>query len=264
MSHRSAQIEEIDDDGSLATTQNRFTEVEDEFDDDVDFELPELPSTGPSMVQDEVNPQGIKYVQDTAQFKKWSCLYPIYFDATKTTKQGRRVGLDQAVKNPLAKAIADAGKVLGFSIVFEPQKCHPADWSNPGRVRVEFKDDDGRPTHHSIRTKGQLNAAVAKYLRANPTQERDPYKVPVPGMEDGKSKRAAVPKGMKINDILPLHSPAMAGQGMAAEGLASMMGSMFPGMQGMLNPDEPSEPAPAPPAVTAPPKKPKMKRQIIR
>lgn len=274
MSQRSAQIEEIEDDGSLTDTVARFTEVADdgdEFDDDVDFDLPELPDTIPpvplpSEGGDSVNPQGIRYVQDAAQFKAWSCLYPVYFDATKTMKQGRKVSVQHATRNPLAKAIADAGKVIGFSVVFEPQKCHPADWSNPGRVRVELKDEQGRPTHHTIKTKPQLYAAVAKYLKSHPTQDSDPHKVPVPGMGGERSKRAAIPKGMKINEILPLHSPAMAGTGMDAAGLSSMMGSMFPGMSGLMNNDEPDAAAAAPvqPQVQAPPKKPKMKRQIVR
>lgn len=303
MSRRSAQVEEIndDDDDGITTTDDRFTELaEDEFDDDVDFDLPDFPTTKTSTTtattgpRDEVNPQGIQYVQDTAQFKTWICLYPIYFDAGKSAKQGRRVAVEQAVASPLAKTVADAAKTLGFSVVFEPQKTHPADWSNPGRVRVQLKadgdddDDDGeggsgrgRPHHARIRTRGQLLAAVATYLRSHPTTESDPKKVPVPGMmmDDGGGgggggtsiARAAVPKGMKINPILPLHSPAMAGGGMQAEGLASMMGSMFPGMQGMLDGNggggggSPADDVPAPARVPAgPPKKPKMKRQIIR
>lgn len=275
---RRPQIEEIDDDGSImttTTTEDRFTEVqegddEEEFDDDFDMPLPDLPNTSGgggsmSLPADPINPQGITYVQDTAQFKKWSCLYPIYFDAGKTTGQGRKVPLAAAVKNPLAKSLADAGKSLGFSVVFEPQKTHPADWSNPGRVRIQFKEDD-RPANPRISTKRRLYAAISQFLQAHPTTSADPAKVPVPGLDPAKSTRAAVPMGMRINEILPLHSPATAGQGMDSDGLASMMGSMFPGMGGLMNNDSPSPaetPAPAP-QINAPPKKPKMKRQIIR
>lgn len=270
---RHPQIEEIDDDGSImTTTQDRFTEVqdEDEFDDDFDMPLPDLPNpTGgafpPGPGADAINPQGITYVQDTAQFKKWSCLYPIYFDASKTTGEGRKVPLSSAVKNPLAKSIADAGKSLGFSVVFEPQKTHPADWSNPGRVRIQFKEDE-QPVNPRIPTKTKLYAAISQFLQSHPTTTADPAKVPVPGIDPTKSTRAAVPSGMKINEILPLHSPATAGQGMDSDGLASMMGSMFPGMGNLMNSDpQPSPEAAAPtPQVTGPPKKPKMKRQIIR
>lgn len=268
MSGQSGRITEIEDDDE---PNNSITEVEEEFDDDMDFDLPELPASTAmlnSEPHDPINPAGIKYVEDTAQFKTWSCLYPIYFDIGKSTKQGRRVSLKDAVRNPLAKTIADACKIIGFSVVFEPQKCHPSDWSNPGRVRVEIKSESGSPTHRTIKTRSQLYSVVASYLQDHPTQETDPHKVPVPGVDASKSKRAAIPKGMKINDIIPLHSPAMAGQGMDSNGLASMMGSMFPGMSGMLGGDEPeggpSQATPQVPAEPKEPKKPKMKRQIIR
>lgn len=268
MSVGSARIMEIDEEVPGGDSRNRFTELEEEFDDDMDFDLPELPTPAAILghgPEDPINPSGIKYVEDTAQFKSWSCLYPVYFDVAKSTKQGRRVSTKEAVKNPLAKTIADACKVIGFSVVFEPQKCHPSDWSNPGRVRVEIKDASGNSTHRSIKTKTQLYSVVSSYLIDHPTLESDPSKVPVPGIDGSKSKRAVVPKGMKINDIIPLHSPAMAGQGMDSNGLASMMGSMFPGMSSMLSSDEPETgPSQAPPQVTAEPKKPKMKRQFIR
>lgn len=48
-----------------------------------------------------------------------------------------------AVPNPLAREIVDAvaGLGLGGQVVFEPGKCHPKDWANPGRVRVLLKED---------------------------------------------------------------------------------------------------------------------------
>ena len=77
--------------------------------------------------------------------KAYQCIYPIYFDAARSREQGRRVSKADAVKNPLAREIVDAlqwvAQQVGFAlqIVFEPSKCHPKDWANPGRVRVEVK-----------------------------------------------------------------------------------------------------------------------------
>ena len=263
-----SRIEEIDDDGSV--TQNRFTPVDDdEFDDDMDFDLPELPSTVPSqpamrMQHDQsIDGQDINYVQDTAQFKGWMTLYPIYFDASRSTKHGRRIGKSQAVKNPLAKTIADACKIIGFSIVFEPQKTHPADWSNPGRVRIEFRDKQRRLSHPTIKTKSALLKSVAKYLQSHATTLQDPFKVPVPGIPK-EAKRAPIPHGSAINEIVPLHSPAMGGGGVNSDQLQNMMGGMFPGMANLMGDSAgPSTPQP-PQAPAGPPKKPKMKRQVIR
>jgi signal recognition particle subunit SRP19 len=75
--------------------------------------------------------------------KRWHCLYPLYFDAGATREQGRRVKKELAVANPLALTIAEAIKSLGILSLFEPIKRHSADWANPGRVRVELRDEDG-------------------------------------------------------------------------------------------------------------------------
>jgi signal recognition particle subunit SRP19 len=81
---------------------------------------------------------------DPSKSKRWICLYPIYFDSAKTRAEGRRVGKEQAVENPLARQIAAAVAEQGLNVVFEPGKIHPKDWANPGRVKVELKSEDGK------------------------------------------------------------------------------------------------------------------------
>jgi signal recognition particle subunit SRP19 len=100
------------------------------------------PSNIPSTVQRPAAPPQPQF--DAAKSKNWHCIYPIYFDASKTRDEGRRVGKAQAVKNPLARTIVDAVARLGLNIVFEATKTHPKDWSNPGRIRVELKDEQGK------------------------------------------------------------------------------------------------------------------------
>ena len=73
--------------------------------------------------------------------KSWQCLYPLYFDARRTRAEGRRVSSNQAVENPLAREIADAVWALQLQLAIEPDKIHPKDWANPGRVRVLVKED---------------------------------------------------------------------------------------------------------------------------
>jgi signal recognition particle subunit SRP19 len=80
---------------------------------------------------------------DTAKYAHYQCIYPVYFDASRTRAEGRRVGKELAVENPLAREIVDAVAGLQLMTVFEPGKMHPKDWSNPGRVRVLLKDEDG-------------------------------------------------------------------------------------------------------------------------
>ena len=87
--------------------------------------------------------------------KAYQCIYPIYFDASRSRDEGRRVSKNDAVKNPLARDIVDAlqhisGQVhVALQIVFEPSKCHPKDWANPGRVKVLVKRD-GEPVTAKI------------------------------------------------------------------------------------------------------------------
>jgi signal recognition particle subunit SRP19 len=57
--------------------------------------------------------------QDLEQFKSWSCVYPVYFDASRTLQEGRRVPLKLAIQNPMAKELAEAAASLGIQSVFE-------------------------------------------------------------------------------------------------------------------------------------------------
>lgn len=43
--------------------------------------------------------------------------------------------------HPLSKDIAEATSRLGLGTLHEVNKCHPRDWENPGRVRVQWKRD---------------------------------------------------------------------------------------------------------------------------
>ena len=87
--------------------------------------------------------------------KSYQCIYPIYFDASRSREEGRRVAKEEAVKNPLARDIVDALQYITaqvhtpLQIVFEPSKCHPKDWANPGRVKVLVKKD-GKPVTAKI------------------------------------------------------------------------------------------------------------------
>lgn len=87
--------------------------------------------------------------------KSFQCIYPVYFDSTRSREGGRRVAKEDAIPNPLAREIVDAlshiGSThnVGLQIVFEPTKTHPKDWANPGRVKVEVKRD-GKPVSAKI------------------------------------------------------------------------------------------------------------------
>lgn len=126
----------------------------DEFDPSPSMEAPAQSSMiNPSSIPSKVKPQGppsLMQRPDPEQVKEWQCLYPLYFDSTKTRAEGRRVGKELAVQNPLAREICDAVFGLGLELAFEAGKIHPKDWANPGRVRVLVKQN-GKAASSSVR-----------------------------------------------------------------------------------------------------------------
>ncbi|CAG8484401.1 2877_t:CDS:2 [Ambispora gerdemannii] len=137
-------------------------------DDPPDYLPTELPSIG--ILQ---NPT-ITQVQDDRQYKSWICLYPVYFDSTKSVQHGRKVVREQAVPNPLAQNIAEAVKELGLSVLFEPEKTHPRDWGNPGRVRVSLRNQN-IPINPSIPTRKELIKKVSTLLSAVQENNKLPF-----------------------------------------------------------------------------------------
>lgn len=92
------------------------------------------------------NSSRIVGAEDSNKYKHYQAIYPIYIDASRARKTGeRRVSKSKALRFPKAQEIAEVcGRFLGLSPVFEPEKVHPRDWANPGRVRVLLKDEAGR------------------------------------------------------------------------------------------------------------------------
>ncbi|KAI4220547.1 MAG: hypothetical protein LQ349_008062 [Xanthoria aureola] len=167
--------------------------------------------------------------QDTEAHKHYQCIYPLYFDAARTRAQGRRVGKEQAVDNPLARTIVDAVAALGLQTVFEPGKMHPRDWGNPGRVRVLLKEG-GRTTNRNIKNKHHLYHHISTYLLSHPTTADSPLRFRIHGLPPPDRSKPipppAVPRGWHINPILPLHSPALSGGGVSENILKDMMAQM--------------------------------------
>lgn len=117
---------------------------------------------------------------------RWNTVYPIYFDAKVSVSGGRRVSRESALWWPQATHIARACSALRIPSVLEPEKTHPADWENPGRVKVQI-EKDGRFLNPNITNRTQLCAEIAKKM-----QEANPGLIPKP-----KEKKIAEPKPVK-------------------------------------------------------------------
>ncbi|MCJ1379506.1 signal recognition particle subunit [Xylographa soralifera] len=206
---------------------------------------------------------------DPARYKDWQSLYPVYFDASRSRAEGRRVGRALAVASPLARTLADAAGALGLQVVLEVGKTHPRDWANPGRVKVGLKTSGGAGvgvknskwrlpwlrgvggvdrerdtgrwlwlqqglshglTHAALRTEHHLYILIARYLQAHPTTPDDPFRagMRIAGMPlpERPLPLPAKPRGWKIGDVLPLHSPAVSGGGVSENMFKDMMQEM--------------------------------------
>ncbi len=147
MSH--ARIEEVSDSDP---SEGDISDFDDDFDEreilkarpsQVPLKAANLPSAKSSATPPGIPAaaEGTHYVADAdaQKYKSFQCIYPVYFDASRSRKEGRMVGKELAVQDPLAREIVSACAKLGLEVLFEPNKLHPKDWANPGRIKVGLK-----------------------------------------------------------------------------------------------------------------------------
>ena len=101
---------------------------------------------------------------------------------------------------------------------FEPDKTHPKDWANPGRVKVQLKDHENgnRPVTGAIKSKAHLYSIIGEWLVDNPTKKESPLDLRLPGLpipEKFVEYKVHKPRGWKMGTILPVHSDAVTGGG---------------------------------------------------
>ncbi|CAK9786917.1 signal recognition particle, SRP19 subunit [Cutaneotrichosporon oleaginosum] len=167
-----------------------------------------------------------KIAQDPSVYKSWNTVYPRYFDAKVSVTDGRRVPRKSALWWPQATHIAQACASLGLPSVLEPEKTHPADWENPGRVKVQL-ERDGRPINPIVKNRTQLYTQLARQMQnANPKlvpaeADMKPRNGPKPqAAPKGKAVKTAAPFATRppaapvplprMDERLPVHSPTAA------------------------------------------------------
>ena len=172
-------------------------------------------------------PSDVSAQQQRREIKTHCTLYPVYFDCARTRSEGRRVTKSLAVPNPLAWNILMAVRSVlsstpsrqDLQLTIEPDKTHPKDWANPGRVRVQLFDSETHaPLHPTITNKPYLYTLVGKYLKENPTQKEDPLKLKIQGLqvpENFSEAEIPKPRGWKLGGVLPVHSCAASGGGVS-------------------------------------------------
>ena len=83
-------------------------------------------------------------------------------------------------------------------------------------------------SNHLFMAERQLMQIIGSYLKTNPSNERTPLKLRLPQIphQDKPAPPPAVPRGWKLNTILPLHSSALTGGGVSDNILKDMMAEM--------------------------------------
>lgn len=68
-------------------------------------------------------------------------LWPVYFDSSKTRKEGRKVPKNIAVPNPNLSEIQKAAEHLGMKPEVETNAAYPAiHWRKTGRILVQKRE----------------------------------------------------------------------------------------------------------------------------
>jgi signal recognition particle subunit SRP19 len=91
----------------------------------------------------------------------------------------------------------------------------------PKLPRLQWRPTDSKLEHH-------LYNLISQYLKAHPTNPESPLRLRIAGMPPpaGTPPPPAIPRGWKMNTILPLHSPAVTGGGVSENFLKDMMAEM--------------------------------------
>lgn len=79
-------------------------------------------------------------------------IWSVYFDSTKTRKQGRKLPLSLSIPNPKIEEIVEAAKLLGLDPIIE-EKSYPREWWIYDKRIVVLKKGSKRETLKQIALK---------------------------------------------------------------------------------------------------------------
>ncbi|KAG8853779.1 signal recognition particle subunit [Tulasnella sp. 330] len=218
MSRKPAAVQiESDSESDASDGNNDATAVEMEFDDDTDLPLPAptkkvakaaapLPNLGtrgalleeirPGQQQSGSRPSApvVRQQQQPATGPAAGLgglmdpSHPLFqqFAAANNAAGGGRAPVVLDPNSP------EMQKYKKLNVLHEPQAFHPRDWENPGRVRVQWKEN-GRLTNPAIPTKKKLFEMIAAFIQgAKPDQVPNMASLSLRDTDDVSSPNTAV------------------------------------------------------------------------
>ncbi|XP_003740095.1 signal recognition particle 19 kDa protein [Galendromus occidentalis] len=104
-----------------------------------------------------------------SEHERWIHVFPIYLNKNKTVAEGRRVPKEVAVEDPITREIVIALQQKGFDLFVEGYKVHPREVDKENvlmrsRVRVHFKDDNGKPINSEFPNKRKLFKMICEFI----------------------------------------------------------------------------------------------------
>ncbi|XP_063901562.1 probable signal recognition particle 19 kDa protein [Zophobas morio] len=100
--------------------------------------------------------------KDYSAQENWVVFYPTYINNKKTFRDGRKVSKINCCENPTVQEIYDVLQKHQFACALEPNKRHPRDWDNFGRVRVQLKNENGTLLHKHVIRRRDLYCLVGR------------------------------------------------------------------------------------------------------
>lgn len=99
-------------------------------------------------------------------------LYPNYINAKKTVAEGRRIPKERACENPNVVEMVDCC-IKGLKLPAQIEdKSYSRDWLVRGRLRVQLKDDAGKPLVADIPTRTALMLRIAELVPKHPSRSK--------------------------------------------------------------------------------------------
>jgi len=101
----------------------------------------------------------IKKNKQHSDKERWICVYPAYINNKKTLAEGRKIPKAKGCEDPNYQEIRDVIAAAGFTVgvenkVYSREKSHEP--TIRGRIRVQFKNDDGTPLNPNFPNRESL------------------------------------------------------------------------------------------------------------
>eukprot|EP00127_Corallochytrium_limacisporum_P001258 Clim_evm28s47 gene=Clim_evmTU28s47 len=115
----------------------------------------------------------------------WVCIYPAYFDRTKSRAEGRKLKKTECVVEPEIQKAFEYLKEAGVTHMKGEAKTYPRDILTQGRIKFKMQFDDGTQVNANYKNRYELLKFVAKVYR-----EKEPQPQLVREKKTKKGKKA--------------------------------------------------------------------------